>query len=432
VGAVLLLALQTSNAMKLLKESGLEDTPCDWPTGQQYWPHPTNCHMFVQCTPYGPQGMHCAPGTAWSQSLLACDFEANTDCEKHQPTSPPKAPSTSAPKAPSETSIACEGSDLNITCEAGNLINLISVNYGRSAIGQDVCDSHHDTSNTNCKSSTSMEEVAERCSGKVSCSVAASNAVFGDPCRNTYKYLEVQYTCEPPQTSIACEKSELNISCESGKLINLISANYGRSAIGQDVCDSHHDTSNTNCKSSTSMEEVAERCSGKVSCSVAASNKVFGDPCRGTYKYLEVQYTCEPQVCPSPYKLQGTECLFVSEDANDLLNWDESRQRCLSMGGDLAQPHNMVEFVQYIEESYPESKSTIWLGATDREVEQEWYWLSGEPVPPAMWKPWPANQPSGDGNCMEIHWWPHTGFYMNDWHCHNKGYFACEFNMIQD
>jgi len=332
--AVLLLALQSSNAMKLLKESGLEDTPCDWPTGQQYWPHPTDCHMFVQCTPYGPQGMHCAPGTAWSQSLLACDFEANTDCEKHQPTSPPKAPSTSAPKAPSETSIACEGSDLNIRCEAGNLINLINVNYGRTAKGQDVCNS-----------------------------------------------------TKP--------------------------------------------TSNTNCKSSTSMKEVADRCNGKVSCSVAASNKVFGDPCRGTYKYLEVQYTCEP-LCPSPYKLQGTECLFVSEDANDLLDWDESRQRCLSMGGDLAQPDNMVEFVQYIEESYPESKSTIWLGATDREVEQEWYWVSGEPVPPAMWKPWPANQPSGDGNCMEIHWWPHTGFYMNDWHCHNKGYFACEFNMIQD
>jgi len=78
-------------------------------------------------------------------------------------------------------------------------------------------------------------------------------------------------------------------------LINLISVNYGRTAIGQDVCDSHHDTSNTNCKSSTSMEEVAERCNGKVSCSVGASNAVFGDPCQGTYKYLEVDYTCEPQ-----------------------------------------------------------------------------------------------------------------------------------------
>jgi len=99
------------------------------------------------------------------------------------------------------------------------------------------------------------------------------------------------------------------------------------------------------------------------------------------------------------------------------------------MGGDLAQPQDMVDFVEYIKESYPNSKSTIWLGATDREIEQEWYWVSGDPVPPAIWKPWPDNQPSGDGNCMEIHFRQRNGFYLNDWYCHNKGHFACEFKM---
>merc|ERR1712106_597384 len=95
--------------------------------------------------------------------------------------------------------MGCEGSELNISCEAGNLINLISVNYGRTALGQDICDSTYPTSNTNCKSSTSMKEVADRCSDKVSCSVGASNGIFGDPCYGTYKYLEVQYTCEQPR-----------------------------------------------------------------------------------------------------------------------------------------------------------------------------------------------------------------------------------------
>merc|ERR1711962_1485292 len=213
--ACLVLALQTSNAVPVTGDGA----HCDWPNGQIYWPHPSNCHMFIQCTPHGPQEMSCAPGTAWSQSLLTCDHKANVDC------SPP------------------------------------------------------------------------------------------------------------------------------------------------------------------------------------------------------------PPSCPEPFKMRGDECFFVTEDGIEPLNWDDSRKKCLDMGADLAMPHDMVDFVAYIKESYPDSKSTIWLGATDREVEQEWKWVSGEPVPAEMWEGWPDNQPSGDGNCMEIHYWPRTGFYMNDWWCNKKGHYACEFDM---
>lgn len=33
-------------------------------------------------------------------------------------------------------------------------------------------------------------------------------------------------------------------------------------------------------------------CNGKNTCSVDATNQVFTDPCRGTYKYLSVNYKC--------------------------------------------------------------------------------------------------------------------------------------------
>merc|ERR1712212_379155 len=46
----------------------------------QYWPHPTDCHMFIQCAPYGPQEMPCAPGTVWDQSILTCNHQATTPC----------------------------------------------------------------------------------------------------------------------------------------------------------------------------------------------------------------------------------------------------------------------------------------------------------------------------------------------------------------
>merc|ERR1739842_80295 len=61
------------------------------------------------------------------------------------------------------------------------------------------------------------------------------------------------------------------------------------------------------------------------------------------------------------------------------------RVRCLAMGKgvDLAEPHDMVDFVKYIKENYAESEPTIWLGATDRETEGEWDWVSGGHVPAA-------------------------------------------------
>ncbi|CAL4121813.1 unnamed protein product [Meganyctiphanes norvegica] len=56
---------------------------CDWPHGQQYWPHPYNCHMFIQCSSSGPQEMICPQGTAWSQYILTCDHKHNTDCYQY-------------------------------------------------------------------------------------------------------------------------------------------------------------------------------------------------------------------------------------------------------------------------------------------------------------------------------------------------------------
>ena len=34
------------------------------------------------------------------------------------------------------------------------------------------------------------------------------------------------------------------------------------------------------------------RCNNKASCSIRVSSALFGDPCNGTYKYLEVQFEC--------------------------------------------------------------------------------------------------------------------------------------------
>ena len=74
-------------------------------------------------------------------------------------------------------------------------------------------------------------------------------------------------------------------------IINVESANYGRTQKG--ICPhTVHDVSDTDCYSSNALNIVKNQCQGQTSCDISASNDIFGDPCYGTYKYLDVKYDC--------------------------------------------------------------------------------------------------------------------------------------------
>ena len=40
------------------------------------------------------------------------------------------------------------------------------------------------------------------------------------------------------------------------------------------------------------------RCNNKTSCAIQASNSLFGDPCVGTFKYLDIDYECKESAIP--------------------------------------------------------------------------------------------------------------------------------------
>ena len=88
----------------------------------------------------------------------------------------------------------------------------------------------------------------------------------------------------------SCERRDLDLNCNSGQKLKIISAIYGR--LGTSTCP-RGSISNTDCKSPNSLMVVREKCQGRASCRVSANNGVFGDPCPGTDKYLEVNYACE-------------------------------------------------------------------------------------------------------------------------------------------
>ena len=89
-----------------------------------------------------------------------------------------------------------------------------------------------------------------------------------------------------------CEHRAQTIRCPSCKpKINIVSANYGR-LIGGHICGGPVRTvRTTNCGAAGSLDKVKRSCRGKRSCRLTASNGIYGDPCVGTYKYLEVRVT---------------------------------------------------------------------------------------------------------------------------------------------
>ncbi|XP_078617071.1 uncharacterized protein LOC144885169 [Branchiostoma floridae x Branchiostoma japonicum] len=98
------------------------------------------------------------------------------------------------------------------------------------------------------------------------------------------------FACQGPQrTSLACEGQTMTLDCDLGQEIQVQYALYGRKDHGICIRGIHL---TDNCYSSTSLSNVRSSCQGHRTCSVQASNDVFGEPCFGTSKYLQVKFTC--------------------------------------------------------------------------------------------------------------------------------------------
>ncbi|CAH1273800.1 COL12A1 [Branchiostoma lanceolatum] len=120
-------------------------------------------------------------------------------------------------------------------------------------------------------------------------------------CLQLYNYAMTQaqiaaarYVCN--RGARACKSEILSIQCPAGQRINIVSALFGRTS--RQLCPGIIHT--TNCSSPNGLAVVRSSCHGKSSCSVLAHSSVFGDPCFGTDKYLEVEFNCILSACPSP------------------------------------------------------------------------------------------------------------------------------------
>uniref|UniRef100_A0A3P9N2R1 SUEL-type lectin domain-containing protein n=1 Tax=Poecilia reticulata TaxID=8081 RepID=A0A3P9N2R1_POERE len=185
-------------------------------------------------------------------------------------------------------SLGLEVVSVYLICQSGDISISTCAKYGRSdrtTCSEGIPD--YQTKNTDCAMSADL--VFLRCDGESECPFFVSSSVLGDPCVGTFKYLEVKYVCY--SSLVTCEGSISHIQCENG-VIYVSSAKYGRRdrrTCSTGITDDQR--RRTNC--STRANYVFRSCHGKSECSILVSSSVFGDPCIGTYKYLEVNYRCQ-------------------------------------------------------------------------------------------------------------------------------------------
>ena len=88
---------------------------------------------------------------------------------------------------------------------------------------------------------------------------------------------------------VTCQYSNMTIECPFDSKIRIDSAVFGH-------YENHHCEGNVvhdNCHSPGDFDLVDGLCSGNQACEMFVDWRTFGpDPCPGTRKYLQLQYTC--------------------------------------------------------------------------------------------------------------------------------------------
>jgi len=96
------------------------------------------------------------------------------------------------------------------------------------------------------------------------------------------------------RTGYTCEGDELVVACGADETIQIVRANYGRFSIA--ICNDDGKTHwSVNCMSPKTRHILQNKCDRLNSCTVGVSSDLFGDPCPGTHKYVEIHYTCSPK-----------------------------------------------------------------------------------------------------------------------------------------
>ncbi|XP_077970679.1 uncharacterized protein LOC144425162 [Styela clava] len=152
------------------------------PFNYKYWHsgEPNNWTGDEECVE-----MYTYDGT-WNDN--PCNYQRGVACKKN---------SNDFPITPVGTNLItniCEGETGTLICGGNQIILVHHASYGRTNVL--TCNDGGAPVPGGCHSEDSFEIISNMCNGKATCQIQATNAQFGDPCPNVYKYLNVIYSCE--------------------------------------------------------------------------------------------------------------------------------------------------------------------------------------------------------------------------------------------
>lgn len=127
------------------------------------------------------------------------------------------------------------------------------------------------------------EDLIRKCNGQGRCVVHANNRLCGDPARNRFKELWVNYYCDNQafETRVP-ENQSAELVClpkPAHDRIQIERALYGYKNQRCDVAD-----------------ELGWKCNNHRSCTIRANDRLCGDPAPNRYKNLKIRYRCGQEV----------------------------------------------------------------------------------------------------------------------------------------
>ena len=225
-----------------------------------------------------------------------------------------------------------ENSNVFLACGAGETI--ASVVFASFGTPTGDCSNISGFTRSTCDAQTTVAIVTKLCVGKPSCAIAATTAVFGEPCEGVFKHFSVDVTCSGPpampttlipchgdpslncgapsindiyalttevqaeQCATVAENTNLEISCEQGSgmvFTHVTSATFGNLTNFATMCSATRAPLACQAPTATVVAYVAKQCVGKNTCTLAATRATFAwNTLCATPIYLTASLSCAP------------------------------------------------------------------------------------------------------------------------------------------
>uniref|UniRef100_A0A3B4W986 C-type lectin domain-containing protein n=1 Tax=Seriola lalandi dorsalis TaxID=1841481 RepID=A0A3B4W986_SERLL len=105
--------------------------------------------------------------------------------------------------------------------------------------------------------------------------------------------------------------------------------------------------------------------------------------------------------CPEGWTMFSTQCLlYISKE----MTWGEAERNCRSMGANLASVHSTQDYhqIQWLILSATHQHKDKWIGGSDTEEENIWFWSDGSPFHYTNWCHGEPSNSHGREGCLQM------------------------------